>query len=67
MAPVICANSLTHTFGKGHLKKSVLYDVTFSLESGEVVILEGPSGSGKTTLLTLLGALRSVQDRKSVV
>ena len=61
MSAVILANQLNHSFGKGSLRKSVLSDVSLSLQSGEVVILEGPSGSGKTTLLTLLGALRSVQ------
>ncbi|MBE9063513.1 ATP-binding cassette domain-containing protein [cf. Phormidesmis sp. LEGE 11477] len=61
MTSIISASNLNHTFGKGALRKSVLSDVTLSLASGEVVILEGPSGSGKTTLLTLLGALRSVQ------
>jgi len=61
MSAVISAQQLTHAFGKGTLKKSVLSEVSLELQSGEVVILEGPSGSGKTTLLTLLGALRSVQ------
>ncbi|MGD1896136.1 MAG: ATP-binding cassette domain-containing protein [Phormidesmis sp.] len=61
MPSIISASELTHAFGKGHLKKSVLCNVTLTLNPGEVVILEGPSGSGKTTLLTLLGALRSVQ------
>jgi len=61
MHSAICAQHLMHSFGKGSLRKSVLTDVSLSLQPGEVVILEGPSGSGKTTLLTLLGALRSVQ------
>ncbi|MEM9087526.1 MAG: ATP-binding cassette domain-containing protein [Cyanobacteria bacterium P01_F01_bin.53] len=61
MSPVVSTHHLTHTFGKGHLRKTVLSEVTLTLHAGEVVILEGPSGSGKTTLLTLLGALRSVQ------
>ncbi|MEL7053888.1 MAG: ATP-binding cassette domain-containing protein [Cyanobacteria bacterium J06588_5] len=61
MSAVVSAQQLTHAFGKGTLKKSVLSEVSLELQSGEVVILEGPSGSGKTTLLTLLGALRSVQ------
>jgi len=61
MSTLVLASQLCHAFGKGNLRKSVLSDVSLTLQSGEVVILEGPSGSGKTTLLTLLGALRSVQ------
>ena len=61
MSAVVSAQQLTHAFGKGTLRKSVLSSVSLELQPGEVVILEGPSGSGKTTLLTLLGALRSVQ------
>ncbi|MEO1635093.1 MAG: ATP-binding cassette domain-containing protein, partial [Cyanobacteria bacterium J06631_9] len=61
MSTLVAANQLTHAFGKGALRKPVLFDVSLTLQAGEVVILEGPSGSGKTTLLTLLGALRSVQ------
>lgn len=61
MSPIVSIQNLTHSFGKGALRRQVLYDVNLKLHPGEVVILEGPSGGGKTTLLTLIGALRSVQ------
>ena len=61
MVPTVAVHNLTHAFGKGALRKTVLMDIELALYPGEVVILEGPSGSGKTTLLTLIGALRSVQ------
>ena len=61
MGPIVSIENLTHAFGKGALRKTVLMNVELALYPGEVVILEGPSGSGKTTLLTLIGALRSVQ------
>ena len=61
MGPIVSVENLTHAFGKGALRKTVLMDVELALYPGEVVILEGPSGSGKTTLLTLIGALRAVQ------
>ncbi|MEM6592714.1 MAG: ATP-binding cassette domain-containing protein, partial [Cyanobacteria bacterium P01_C01_bin.73] len=61
MSPIVTAQNLTHAFGRGALRKSVLSEINLELKSGEIVILEGPSGSGKTTLLTLIGALRSVQ------
>ena len=58
--PVIDIKKLDHYFGKGELRKQILFDINLTLKSGEVVILKGPSGSGKTTLLTLMGGLRSV-------
>ncbi len=58
---VVTINNLSHAFGKGELRKSVLFDVDLDIFAGEIVIMTGPSGSGKTTLLTLIGGLRSVQ------
>lgn len=58
---VIIIKNLNHYFGKGSLRKQILYNINLSLQGGEVVILKGPSGSGKTTLLTLMGGLRVPQ------
>ena len=38
-------------------RTSVINDVSFVIEPGELVALTGPSGSGKTTLLQLIGSL----------
>jgi len=35
-----------------------LYDITFDVQEGELIILNGVSGSGKSTLLSILGALQ---------
>lgn len=58
----IQVSGLSHSFGKGALRKQVLFDISTDIPKGEIVIVTGPSGSGKTTMLTLLGALRSAQD-----
>ncbi|MEB3177987.1 MAG: DevA family ABC transporter ATP-binding protein [Nostocaceae cyanobacterium] len=60
--PVIAIKNLNHYYGKGSLKKQILFDVSLEIYPGEIVIMTGPSGSGKTTLLTLIGGLRSVQE-----
>jgi putative ABC transport system ATP-binding protein len=53
---------VSHSFGRGTLRKRVLDDIDLEIRPGEIVILTGPSGSGKTTALTLIGALRSPQE-----
>jgi len=60
--PVIAIQHLNHYYGKGALKKQILFDINFEIYPGEIVIMTGPSGSGKTTLLSLIGGLRSVQE-----
>lgn len=57
----IKVDGLSHYFGKGNLRKQILFDISTEIPAGEIVIVTGPSGSGKTTLLTLVGALRSAQ------
>ena len=60
--PAIDIKKLNHYFGKGSLKKQVLFDINLKIFPGEIVLMTGPSGSGKTTLLTLVGGLRSPQE-----
>jgi putative ABC transport system ATP-binding protein len=59
-APVV-VEGLNHYFGRGALRRQVLFDVSTTIPAGEIIIVTGPSGSGKTTMLTLVGALRSAQ------
>jgi putative ABC transport system ATP-binding protein len=60
-APIV-VEGLSHAFGKGSLRKQVLFDISAVIPAGEIVIVTGPSGSGKTTMLTIVGALRSAQE-----
>jgi len=57
----IALDDVSFSFGKGALRKQILFDIAAHIDGGEIIILTGPSGSGKTTLLTLIGALRSAQ------
>ncbi|MES2789318.1 MAG: ATP-binding cassette domain-containing protein [Planctomycetota bacterium] len=66
-SPVISAREINFAFGEGELRKQILFDVSFDVAAGEIVLLTGPSGSGKTTLLTLIGALRHVREGQLTV
>ncbi|WP_407882898.1 DevA family ABC transporter ATP-binding protein [Scytonema sp. NUACC26] len=59
---VISIKNLNHYYGRGSLKRQILFDINLEILPGEIVIMTGPSGSGKTTLLSLIGGLRSVQE-----
>jgi len=61
-ASPIQVENVSYFYGKGNLRKQILFDVSTEIAAGEIIILTGPSGSGKTTLLTLIGALRSCQE-----
>lgn len=60
--PVITIKNINHYYGRGSLRKQILFDINLEIYAGEIVIMTGPSGSGKTTLLSLIGSLRSVQE-----
>jgi ABC-type iron transport system FetAB ATPase subunit len=54
--PRLCARQLTVRFDT----RLVLDELEFSLDPGEVVVIEGPSGSGKSTLLRALAGLQEL-------
>ncbi len=60
--PSVEIQGLSHSFGKGAMRRKVLQSISMKISPGEVVLLTGPSGCGKTTLLTLIGALRKIQE-----
>ncbi|NJN72480.1 MAG: ATP-binding cassette domain-containing protein [Limnothrix sp. RL_2_0] len=60
--PAIAINQVNHYYGKGNLRKQILFDISIEIQFGEIIIITRPSGSGKTTLLTLIGGLRSIQE-----
>jgi putative ABC transport system ATP-binding protein len=55
--PTLQVNKVTKHYGTGNTKVIAVRDISFTVSSGEVVLIMGPSGSGKTTLLSMLGAL----------
>ncbi len=62
MDAAVRISGLNHFYGRGALRKQILFDIETVIHEGEIIITTGPSGSGKTTLLTLVGALRSSQE-----
>jgi putative ABC transport system ATP-binding protein len=64
---IVCADHVSHYFGKGDARNQVLFDNCLEIGPGQLVVMTGPSGSGKTTLLTLIGALRKVQQGELTV
>jgi len=54
---MLIVRDLQKTYRSGGRPLTVLRDVSFRIEPGELVAVIGPSGSGKTTLLGLMAGL----------
>ncbi|WMY72809.1 lipoprotein-releasing ABC transporter ATP-binding protein LolD [Buttiauxella selenatireducens] len=50
-------DKLCKRYQEGKVQTDVLHDVSFSIDTGELMAIVGSSGSGKSTLLHLLGGL----------
>lgn len=52
-------SNLNLTIADGSTSRTLLNNITFDVQPGEIVGITGPSGSGKSTLLAVLGCLQS--------
>lgn len=57
-APALQIRGVSHKWGT----RSVLAQLDFTLEPGELKIILGPNGAGKTTLFSLIAGLLALQD-----
>jgi putative ABC transport system ATP-binding protein len=63
----ILAEGLTKIYGSGNAEVTAMQDVSFTLDSGEVVALLGPSGAGKSTLLTIVGLINTPTSGRLII
>lgn len=57
MAQIIEVNNLSRIYGAQGAVCRALFEVSFTIDTGEFAAIMGPSGSGKTTLLNLISTI----------
>ncbi|GKT04630.1 ABC transporter ATP-binding protein [Furfurilactobacillus entadae] len=55
MEELLSVNHLSKKYTEGQVDFDALVDVSFSINSGEIVSLLGPNGAGKTTTVSIIG------------
>ena len=66
-SPVIAAQDLSLTLGKGDGAVHILRGIDLVVEQGQTVALLGPSGSGKSSLMAVLSGLERASSGALVV
>lgn len=56
-----------HNLNKSYGKKQVLYDVSFEINSGEILGFIGPNGAGKTTTIKLILGLQFADSGQVII
>jgi putative ABC transport system ATP-binding protein len=57
MGELVRVEGVSRDFGTGRRRVRAVRDVSFTVDSGELVAIRGRSGAGKTTLLNIIGGL----------
>lgn len=67
MSDVLEVRNLNKIYNEGDSKVKALDNVSFSIKTGEFVLIIGSSGSGKSTLLNMIGLLDSPTSGKVII